>query len=116
MSSLVYSLGTRPKQWDNFEEFKNNAAKEELIELTNHPNGVVKSYSFWAISLINNVNLFSIAKDPLNDYELINTQFGCIGGQEVNKRILEVLKKSSNLTENWGRKAFDKLLKEKGIE
>jgi len=83
MSSAVYYSGTRPKQWDNFEELKSIASKEELIELTNHPNGVVRSYSFWALSLLKNVDLFSIVKSHLNDYELINTQFGCIGGQEM---------------------------------
>lgn len=83
MSSAVYSSGTRPKQWDNFEELKISASIEELIELTNHPNGVVRSYSFWALSLTKNVDLFSIIKTHLNDYELINTQFGSIGGQEM---------------------------------
>ena len=82
MSSAVYYSGEQPKQWDNFEELKREASKEELIELTNHPNGVVRSYSFWALSYNKNLDLFRIVKNHLNDDELINTQFGCIGGQE----------------------------------
>jgi len=82
MSSAVYYSGMKPKQWDNFEELKRKASKEELIELTNHPNGVVRSYAFWALSYNKNIDLFQIVKNHLNDDELINTQFGCIGGQE----------------------------------
>ncbi|GAK91819.1 hypothetical protein JCM19297_3 [Nonlabens ulvanivorans] len=36
MDSAVYATGTRPEQWDNFEELEKTATKEELIELTNH--------------------------------------------------------------------------------
>jgi hypothetical protein len=63
MSSAVGAGGIRPEQWDNFEELKKTATKEELIELTNHPNGVVRSYSFWALSHKKDVDLFSIAKE-----------------------------------------------------
>ena len=52
MSSAVYGSGIRPKQWDNFEELEKIATKKELIELTNHPNGVVRCYSFWALTKI----------------------------------------------------------------
>lgn len=83
MSSAVYESGMQPKQWDNFEELKKIATKEELIELTNHPNGVVRSYSFWALSHRKDIELFPIVKKHLNDTELINTQFGCIGSQEM---------------------------------
>lgn len=82
MGSAVGIGGMRPKQWDNFEELQKSATKEELIALTNHPNGVVRSYSFWALSYNENVNLFGIVKEHLNDDELISTLFGCIGGQE----------------------------------
>jgi hypothetical protein len=78
MGSAVGYSGTQPKQWDNFEEFKKIATKEELIELTNHPNGVVRSYSFWALSHKKNVDLFSIVKEHINDDEEISTMFGCI--------------------------------------
>ena len=83
MGSAVGYSGTQPKQWDNFEELKKIATKEELIELTNHPNGVVRSYSFWALTHKKEIELYSIVKKHLNDSELINTQFGCIGSQEM---------------------------------
>jgi hypothetical protein len=83
MDSAVYGSGIRPKQWDNFEELKNVATKNELIVLTNHPNGVVRCYSFWALTSRKDVNLFSFVKDHLTDDELVNTQFGCIGGKEM---------------------------------
>lgn len=71
-----------PKQWGNFEELQKSATREELIALTNHPNGVVRCYSFWALSYNKNADLFGIVKEHLNDDELISTLFGCIGGQE----------------------------------
>jgi len=83
MGSAVYSTGTRPEQWDNFEELEETASKKELTELTNHPNGVVRTYSFWALSHRKVIDLFSILKNHLDDNELINTQFGCIGSQEM---------------------------------
>lgn len=83
MGSAVYSSGMRPKQWDNFEELKKTATTQELIELTNHPNGVVRSYSFWALTHTKNADLLSIVKNHLNDNELVDTQFGCIGGREM---------------------------------
>ena len=83
MSSAVYESGMKPKQWDNFEELKITATNDELIELTNHPNGVVRCYSFWALSHIKEINIFPIVINHLNDSEFINTQFGCIGRQEM---------------------------------
>ncbi|MEZ5056309.1 MAG: hypothetical protein R2879_04655 [Saprospiraceae bacterium] len=82
MSSAVYYSGIKPKQWDHFEELKSNTSKEELLELTNHPNGVVRCYAFWALSFDKSVNLFPIVKKHLTDDELIDTQFGCIGEQK----------------------------------
>jgi hypothetical protein len=82
MSSAVGYSGEKPEQWDNFQKLKEQASKNELLELTNHPNGVVRSYSFWALSHDPNIDLFNIVKEHLSDDELINTLFGCIGGQE----------------------------------
>lgn len=92
MSSAVGAGGMRPKQWDNFEEFKNIANKEELVELTNHPNGIVRSYSFWALSHKKNVDLFSIVKKHINDDEEISTMFGCIiSNDKVGDFFIDVL-------------------------
>jgi hypothetical protein len=82
MGRAVYEAGIKPKQYDNFEQLKATARKEELIELTNHPNGVVRCYSFWALSHDNSINLLPIIINHISDDELINTQFGCLGGRE----------------------------------
>jgi len=83
MDDAVYYEGIRPKQYDNFEKLREIASKEELIELTNHPNGVVQCYAFWALSYDKSVDLFPIVLNHINDDKLVKTQFGCIGGQEM---------------------------------
>ncbi|WP_131725846.1 hypothetical protein [Flavobacterium sp. Root420] len=82
MGSAVGSAGITPEQYENFEELKKNASKEELLLLTNHPNGVVKCYSFWALALDKNADLFSIVKKHINDDTPVETQFGCIKSTE----------------------------------
>jgi hypothetical protein len=82
MSSAVYASGIKPKQWDNFELLEKKATKKELLKLTDHPNGVVRCYSFWALVNKNTTELFPLIKKHLHDDEIVNTQFGCIGGEE----------------------------------
>ncbi len=50
--------------------------------LTNHPNGIVRCYSFWALGFRSNIDTFKIVKDHLNDNEMIEYQSGCIGSIE----------------------------------
>ncbi|MFM9988180.1 hypothetical protein [Flavobacterium sp.] len=82
MGEAVYESGMRPKQYDNFEELKKNTSKNQLTILTKHPNGVVRCYSFWALSTLKDIDIFSIVKEHLNDETLIKTLFGCIGSDE----------------------------------
>lgn len=82
MGSAVGVAGRTPKQFENFEELKKNASVEELIMLTNHPNGVVRCYSFWALLRLKNIDLFSIVKNHLGDDTIVQTQFGCSGDYE----------------------------------
>lgn len=82
MGSAVGASGMAPKQFENFEELKKNASVEELTTLTDHPNGVVRCYSFWALISLKNVDLFSIIKNHLTDDAIVQTQFGCIGSNE----------------------------------
>lgn len=82
MSSAVYEDGRRPQQYDNFTDLRMNASLVELSELTNHPNGVVRCYAFWALSYIPSANLFPIVLNHIGDTTYVDTQFGCIGGQE----------------------------------
>ena len=83
IGDAVYYEGIRPIQYDNFEKLKEIACKEELIELTNHSNGVVQCYAFWALSYDSSVDLFPIVFNHINDTKLVNTQFDCFGGQEM---------------------------------
>lgn len=83
MGSSVYYGGTRPQQYDNFEKLKKTASQNELLELTNHPNGVVRCYAFWALTYDKSINLFPILLKHIYDYEVVHTQFGCLGSKEM---------------------------------
>ena len=82
MGSAVYYSGERPEQYNNFTKLLEKASKEELMELTNHPNGVVRCYAFWALSSDSTVRLLPVLVDHLNDTARVFTQFGCVGGRE----------------------------------
>lgn len=82
MGSAVGEGGTRPEQFDNFIELKKTATKIELTELTNYPNGVVRCYSFWALSYDNSTNLLPILIKHIPDNESVCTMFGCIKSYE----------------------------------
>lgn len=43
----------------NFMKLRGTATKSELTELVNHPNAVVRCYSFWALSQYDSSNLLS---------------------------------------------------------
>jgi hypothetical protein len=78
----VYYAGVRPQQYDYFSQLQKKATKDELTELTNHPNGVVRCYSFWALTYDSSINLFPIVVRHIMDDANVNTQFGCIGSSE----------------------------------
>ena len=82
MSSAVYYGGIRPPQYDIFTELQKKATQNELIELTNHPNGVVRCYAFWALSYNLSANLIPIVLSHIDDTTFVKTQFGCITGSE----------------------------------
>lgn len=84
MGSAVGNGGTRPKQFDNFTALQKVATKGELQELTNHPNGVVRCYSFWALTYDSSINLLPIIIKHIPDEENVSTMFGCIvSGEKV---------------------------------
>jgi hypothetical protein len=82
MGSAVGNGGNRPKQFDNFAELQSKATKSELTELTNHPNGVVRCYSFWALTYDTSINLLPILIKHIPDEENVSTMFGCIVSSE----------------------------------
>lgn len=92
MGSSIGEAGHKPKQYDNFINLKNKASLNELLELTNHPNGVVRCYTFWALSYNDSIDLFSLILKHINDNEIIKTQFGCIGSDiKVGDFFIEIL-------------------------
>lgn len=80
-NEYIGEAGTKSKQFENFEKLK-KATTEELLILTNHPNGVVRCYSFWALGFHPNIDLLEIVKNHLNDNEEIEYQSGCIISSE----------------------------------
>lgn len=83
MSSAVYYEGIRPRQYDHFTKLQKCATQNELIELTNHANGVVRCYAFWALSYDPSANLLPILVHHIPDTAAVDTQFGCIGGMSL---------------------------------
>lgn len=78
MDSAIGEAGIKPKQYERFEDLQKTATVSELIELTNHNNGVVRCYAFWDLIYKDSVNIFNIVKNHLNDDEIIDIQFGCM--------------------------------------
>ncbi len=78
MEDVVGYEGVRPKQFDHFEDLEKKATKNELMELTNHPNGAVRCYAFWALAYKVDVQLFPIVLKHLDDNEIVETMSGCI--------------------------------------
>lgn len=82
MGNAVGNAGIRPKQFDNFTELQTKATKIELQELTNYPNGVVRCYSFWALTYDTSFNLLPIIIKHIPDEENVSTTFGCVESSE----------------------------------
>lgn len=79
LNAAVGSWGKRNQQYNNFEELTQTASREELIELTNHPNAAVRCYALWALIDVEEINLFPIVLNHIYDYKPIYTQFGDLG-------------------------------------
>lgn len=89
---FVGELPTKPKQWDNFIELKKNATESELLALMEHPNPVVKCYTYDILVKQKNKNSFEILKNNLKDSITVYTQYGCIGDEtRVNDYLINSL-------------------------
>ncbi|WP_296143459.1 hypothetical protein [uncultured Flavobacterium sp.] len=86
MGAAVGATGMRPEQYNNFEKLQEISSTGELIQLANHPNATVRCYSYWGLcldeKLKNSDVVFQILKEHLNDKAEVQTQFGCLGGNE----------------------------------
>jgi hypothetical protein len=81
-SKGVGIAGTRTEQWERFEKLQNEATAEELVELTDHPNAVVKCYAFQALVTRKQADVFSVLVEHLTDMATVNTFQGCLKGSE----------------------------------
>lgn len=119
-------------QWKNYIEFKKIVTEEELILLMEHPNPVIKCYSYDILVKQKNEKSFEILKNSLKDSTTVYTQNGSIGDEtRVNDYLInslfykyslrnDSLKKqkkeldsliifSDNLTLNYKNKLFEKI-------
>lgn len=77
-SSGVGIAGAKTDQWDRYISLKTKATNEELINLTDNENGVVRCYSFQALATRKNIDLLPILTKQLTDTTTITTFQGCI--------------------------------------
>jgi len=83
VSDKIYEESpTGIKKRDILAQLSSIASKEELITLTNHPNGVVRCYSFWALSRKPAIDLLPILINHISDTADIQTLFGDEGGKQ----------------------------------
>jgi len=79
-SQYVGFDGYHSDQYKRFERLKAELTNDQLLELTNHQNGVVRCYAFWALADRKHDNLFSVLIENLNDTVSVNKLFADIGG------------------------------------
>ena len=67
-----FSRETKSKQIENYNLLKSTASDNELKQLTGHKNGVVRVYSFKALSERQFLGLYDIIIEHIDDKEIIN--------------------------------------------
>lgn len=67
-------------QYKHFERLIKKANLEELVELTKHPQPVVRGYAFWGLAKKHYEDLAEIFVAHANDEELVFQMDGCTGG------------------------------------
>lgn len=77
-SAFVGYAGVESKLWDYYSSLGAHATAEELRLLCDHPNGVVKCYSFQALLSNGDSAAFPILLTHLRDHQKVEQQSGCI--------------------------------------
>jgi hypothetical protein len=77
MGDAVGVAGVKPGQYTRFERLQRLADEDDLRKLTDHKNGVVRSYAYWALVERESTGIFSILLSHLRDTDKIMTQFCC---------------------------------------
>lgn len=68
-------VGTSSYQYKRYERIKNELKYDQLVQLSNHTNAVVRCYAFWALADRREADLFKILIDHINDTTLVYKQF-----------------------------------------
>lgn len=91
-SAYVGYAGQPSDQFEVFERLYKEATESELLELTKHPEPIVRSYSFWGLAKINSNELEANLRQHLNDTTQVLTMSGCrVGIERVNTFMLDVV-------------------------
>lgn len=78
MSAGVGIAGIKTPQFKRFEYLSANATESELIKLMEHPNGVVRGYTFWALAKMQSESIEEIIENHISDTDNILSQSGCL--------------------------------------
>lgn len=98
MSNDIFSFtasmgesGAINKQYYLFQELQNASNEMELFELTNHPNPVVRSYSYWSLLKLNSSLSEKVLIKNQCDKTVIRTRISCLSGESSVILILLIL-------------------------
>ncbi|WP_422360315.1 hypothetical protein [Reichenbachiella sp.] len=78
------------QQYKNFESLLDLCTEEDLIQLTNFNNPVVRSYAFWGLARQSSLMTEQIIRNHVNDDEPVKTIFGCT---QTNRSVAEFMLK-----------------------
>ena len=67
--------GTPSDQYERYARLKKELSNDQLVELTNHSNAVVRCYSFWALTDRKEDDLFEILVNRIDDTATVYKQF-----------------------------------------
>lgn len=84
-SRFVGFAGTPSQQYSHYQDLRKTATKEELVELLNHKNAVVRIYGFKALYETDRETAEKYSAELLKDTADFMTLQGCIAGTETVK-------------------------------
>lgn len=87
--------GTKSEQYARFDQWRKSASEDELLKMTDHANGVVRAYAFWALIKADSDLSREVWRNHLDDDEMIHTTFGCIVEQMTVHDFMDRLMKGS---------------------
>lgn len=76
---FVGFVGTPSKIYQLGKKLRVNSTRDELIELTFHPNPIIRAYSFWGLAERKETGTIDLLLEHLDDTVTINTMFGDYG-------------------------------------